>query len=360
VDAEQVMVLDEFNPEVISFGVFNSFKHHLLLVALTKKNNSTFDCHPNRYIFYDYGKEDYYELLSGSLKISSDYSQLIMSKIHTIVSLPEQQDNSEWKENIQALLSELNVSSITLENGKSVSTDRTVSCWQQPAIINFPAGTERLFPFLIANLCKQAWCSEFYWIDTENVQFWVHINPNELHLIRLNIKTGAFDFKKKTPKYFQNTFFQLNAPRENLVNDENINDGSFAINSQDGQRIRLHWKKNKNERIKLELTRNKEDRNAAENVRDSILKFAAEKKYTEALRLLKFGFWLSPNEFDLKIVKLKIFAALLLTDNFFKTLEDDFTKAERFEACQKLHIDESLKNLWQQKPFSNKFKELCF
>ena len=144
VKADDFLTLDEINPETSRLGVFNSFKHRLLLVAITKKNNSPFDCQPNRYIFYDYKKEKYFEILAGNLKISSDYSKMIKTKIHTIVSTAP--DNStEWKENVKNLLEAMNISSETMEKGKSLSTDGTAACWQQPALVDLSSGAEKAF-----------------------------------------------------------------------------------------------------------------------------------------------------------------------------------------------------------------------
>ena len=84
-----------------------------------------------------------------------------------------------------------------------------------------------------------------------------------------------------------------------------------------------------------------------------------QKQFSDALRLVNFGFWLNPDDFELRYQKLRIYASLFLTDNFFMSLKDNFTESERFNACKRLHVDSSLKKLWIEKEFEEGFKKLC-
>ncbi len=356
--ANFVFQLDEINPEAERLGVFNSFKHHLLLVAITKKNRSPFDCQPNRYIFYDYKKEKYFEILAGNLKISSDYTQLIKTRIHTLVSAAPR-ENAEWKKNVEALLGKMNISSQTMEKGKSASTDGSVYCWQQPETIKLGDRFEKPFPFLAANLCKHAWCSELYWTSPDQVRFWVQINPKELHLIQLNTQSGVYQYKDKSTTFTKKSYVQLNAPRDNLITDKNRDNGSFTLSSRSKKSVRLSWKKQKNGKIRVELTREKENKLAGKKVIRQIRDLLKEKKYAEAFQLLNFGSWLSPGDENMKTERLRVYASLLMTDKFIQSLQDDFSDEARFNACKKLHVDDSMRNLWKQKNFTTLFKKTC-
>jgi hypothetical protein len=356
--ADHVFQLGELNPQTERLGVFNSFKHHLLVIAITKKNSSPFDCQPNRYIFYNYKKETYFEILAGNLKINSDYSQLIKTRIHTMVgSAP--QETSDWKMDVQDLLSRMNISSSTMEKGKMAGADGTIFCWQQPEIVNLKTRFEKPFPFLAANLCKFAWCSELYWTGSNQVRFWVQINPKELHLIQLDTQSGAYQYKKKSSTFLKKKFVQLNAPRDNLVTEKNLDDGSFTVSSHAKRSVKLLWKKQKNGKIKIQLIRAKKNSIAGKRTRNKIKVLLKEKKIAEAYQLLKFGFWLSPDDKEMKMERLRVYASLLMTDQFITSLKEDFSDDQRFDACKQLHVDQSLKNLWKQKSFINLFKQTC-
>ncbi len=356
--ADQVLLLDDLNPQTTNLGIFNSFLHHTIIVAITQKNSPPFNCHSNRYIFYEYGQENYFEITGGNLKINGNYSMLIASKVHTSIAQAKD-SNLVQQSDIETLLSKMNISLQTFEQGKSTSTDGTVSCWQQPEIIELSTRTRRPMPFLMANLCEHAWCSEMHWTDNDHVNLWVQINAKEYHMIRLNAKTGAYEYINKSPKFTKAAFMQLNAPRDNLVTKENINNGAFTLNSKAGEHISVLWKLRPNKNIRIELIRAKKNGMAGRKVRNLVEQLISQKLYSEALQLLEFGFWLSPDDMDLKFERLRVYASLMLVDNFFRSLMDEFTKQERFDVCKKLHLDPALKKLWKQNHFSDKFKQSC-
>lgn len=356
--ALQTLVLDELNPDTKNLSAFNSFKHHLLILAITKKNKSPFDCQENKYVFYDYRDNVYFEILAGNLKINGDYSKIFKTKIHSLGVMPVR-NKGEWKKNVQTLLANLNVSSQTLESGKIKSSDGTMSCWQQPEVMTLSPKKTKTYPFLAANLCKNSWCSELYWLNSSSIQFWIQIKPKEYHLIRLNTKTGVHQFQKTSSKFYQKKPLQLNAPRDNLVTDKNIEKGQFVISSQKNKGIKLLWSTQKNGRIKATLVREHLDKKASNKVQKQIHQYVDNRQYTEAFQLLKFGFWLNPENKELKLERLRIYASLLQLDGFFNSLQSDFNESDRFYACQQMHLDNSLKNLWKQKSFSNKFKKIC-
>ena len=354
----EILALDEFHPETTHLGVFNSFKYRLVLIALTQKNLEPFDCYPNRYIFYDYGNEDYFEIAAGNLKINSDYSKLIKTEIHAAVSMPDS-DNLQWKEKINSIMQKMSVSSQTLENAKSISTDKAVFCWQQPVVVELPFRIERPFPLLAVNLCQHAWCSELYWTDADHVRFWVHINPTQYHLIQLNTQTGSFDYKDKSPIFHKKSFMQLNAPRDNIVTADNRSEGSFSLNSGKGNHIRLQWSTTDTQRIQISLYREKTNDAASQRILKRINEETSKKHYTNALNLIKFGFWLNPENKELSYQKLRIFGSLLLIDNFFKTFSDEFSKSEKPGICKKLKEDSALDNLRKLNPFNKRFSKQC-
>lgn len=357
--ADQTLLIDDLNLDSYRFSVFNTYKYHLLLLSITQKNDSLFDCQSNRYVFYDYREEQYFEILAGNLKINSDYSRLFLTRIHNLLAMPEK-PSEEWKGNVQKLLKEMNVSAQTLENGKSISNDNSVSCWQQPEVMDLETRITRSFPFLAANLCKNAWCSELYWTNLNSIQFWVQINPKQVHLIRLNTQTGTHEFIDKRSRFFRKQFIQMNAPRDNIITEENLAKGSFSLSSRKGHEIQLEWKRQSNDKLKIELVRSASNPKAAKTVLEKIRRLIEKRQYTEAFRQVKFGFWLSPDDTDLKVERLRIYASLLLVDNFLNSLSSDFNDNDRFDACQRLHLDSALRNLWKQKRFSDTFKEICF
>ena len=358
IKADQVLLIEDLDPNTTNLGVFNSFKYHTVIIAITQKNTPPFDCHANRYVFYDYKLEDYFEIVGGNLKINSDYTNIITSRLHTKVFTKDGAPQNQ-QSNLKQIATDLNISLQTLESGKSVSTDKTVSCWQQLELVDKSTRERKSLPFLLANACQFAWCSEIYWSDKTHVNLWVQTKPKEFHLIHLNTASGDYQFKSSTPKFTTQQFMQLNAPRDNLVTKTNLSNGSFTLNSKLGNRISLMWKSRPNKYIRVELIRAKQNRKAAATVIKNIQKMIRQKQFSDALRLVNFGFWLNPDDFELRYQKLRVYASLFLTDNFFTSLKDNFTESERFNACKRLHVDSSLKKLWIEKEFEEGFKKLC-
>lgn len=359
VHAKQELVLGEINPQKTHLGVFNSFKHHLLIVAFSQKNSQPFDCQANRYILYDFKSETISEILAGNLKISSDYTKIFQTRIHTIGSMPVE-DPAEWKSTIRHLINSLGISPQTMEDGKMRSSDETSSCWQQPQLHTLKSNQITSYPYLVANLCRYAWCNELYWLDETNVQFWVQIKPKEFHLIKLNTLTGTHEFKNSASRFVKKEVIQANAPRDNLINEKNIKQGSFFLNSSTKNQIALNWKQQANKKIKVVLTRNGKNQKAAIKINQHIKSMLVQKQYTSLFQLLDFGFWLAPDDKELKLTRLKVYASMMQLERFFNSLSNDFDQEERFAVCQKLHIDQSLSNLWKHKTFSNQYKKLCF
>ena len=358
VSAQQVMILSEHDPKGTQFSAFNSYQHKLLLVSLIQKEKSPFQCLPNNYLFYDFGKEDFFEITAGNLKIDNTYTKLLSTKIHTLGGVTKK-NQKEWEKRIKNLLQELNVSAQTLEQGKMISQDKSLICWQQPELINLLDKTKKTFPILAANLCKSSWCSELYWKDSQHMQFWVQIDPKKYHLMRLNTKSGKSEFIKEGPKFSLAMMKQANAPRDDLVTDKNMAGKSVVLTSRNGKNVRLVWKKLKNGRIQVSLQRAKKDDLAARRIQTKIAKKIKQKRIPEGLQLIKFALWLDPDNRLIKIQRLEAYASLLMVDELFKSLKTDFSKTQRFSACQKLHIEDTFKNLWKRENFIRQFKENC-
>ncbi len=356
--ADQILLLDEINPSKYRFGAFNSFEHNLLIVSITQKNRPPFDCQANRYIFYDYAQEEYYEIHGGNLKVNSNYTKLIYTRVHSLESMPIKND-PEWKGSIRRLVNVMSISPLTLEDGKSASTDGSSICWQQPELFEISSKKRISLRYLVANHCQFAWCSDLYWSDLNYVRFWIQLKPQEHHLIHLNTLTGVHEFKDKKAKAYKRSRAQLNAPRDNLVTDKNLFDGTFTMSSRTGNTKKLQWRKRPDGKILIQLLRDDNNKVAAEKVRTQINELRNKKRSMEAYQILKFGFWLSPNNHQLKMERLRVFASLLQIENLLNSLEHDFNKTDRFTACQNLHVDPSIKNLWKQKRFKNGFDKLC-
>ena len=358
VSAQQVLILSELNPKTTHFSAFNSYKHKLLLISLIQKEKASFECLPNKYLFYDFDNEDYFEINGGNLKIDNTYTKIFKTQIHFLGGV-SQKNQSEWEKRVKTLLKTLNVSAQTLENGKMINKDKSVVCWQQPELLDIKGQSVKKFPFLAANLCKSSWCSELYWTDPHQIRFWVQIDPRRFHLMRLNIDTEKTAFIKDGPKFMVPELKQANAPRDNLVNQKNIFGKTMTLNSGNGVNIQFSWKLLKNGHIRVILLRSKSDVAAAMKMQTKIDGKIREKRLPEALQLIRFALWLDPENQPVKTQRLIAYASLLMIDELYNSLKNDFTESQRFSACQKLHIDKTFKNLWKRDDFIKKFKENC-
>ncbi|MCP4754320.1 MAG: hypothetical protein GY866_25835 [Proteobacteria bacterium] len=356
--AEQELVLAELDPESTHFGAFNSFKHTLLLISLEQNGKRPFGCLPNQYIFYNYRAEEYFAIFAGNVKINSDYTKVFRTKIHTLGGISPK-NQKEWKRQARTLMKAFNISSQTMERGKMKSTNSSTVCWQQPELMDLHNKSLSSYPYLAANLCKSTWCSELYWVDSSHIKFWIHLDPKEFHLIRLNTETGGIKYEKHGPVFYRSEMRQMNAPRANLVTEENMSKNMIVLTSKKDKNIRLSWKSVKNGKIRVSLRRSKIDKTAVNDVRKKIDELVRKKRIPQALQLIKFAFWLDPENTDIKIERLKVYASLLLLEKIYDSLKNDFSQLERFNACQKLHLEKSFEILWKRNDFIKNFKEIC-
>jgi len=355
---ERKLVAAEINPAHIRLGVYHSYQYKRLLISLVTSDPLEFDCQPNRYILYHYGAEDYHEIEAGNLKISSDYQHIFRTKIHALGGLTEQNRN-DWKRHIETLMNLLNVSAETMKKGKMKSLKNTTICWQQPELLDMNLNSVQQYPLLAANLCHQLWCSELYWTAPESVQFWVQQIPQEYQLIQLNTKTGTYTYLKRGPVFSYPQMSQANAPRDNLITEQNINEGKLVLYSQKNQNTVFLWQKQNNGKIAVALTRDFSNSTAASRHLPRIHQMIAKRQIPEALQLIRFALWLEPTQVDLKLERLKAFASLLALENLYESLANDFSPTDRFTACQRLHLDQAFQKLWQKEDFIRKFKEIC-
>ena len=353
------LTVGEINATDINFSVYHSYKHKQLLIALTHKNEKTFECLPNRYVFYDYGHEDYFEIEAGNLLLNSDFTRFIATHVYTLAE-SNGKINVEQKKQITRLITKLNISAKTLENGKTVSTRSETACWQQPELFDSHGSRIAQYPYLAANLCKKVWCGDFFWHSSEVVRFWIQIYPDKLHWVDLNTTTNKIAFLKNQAIFSLKYRPQHNAPRDNLISEKNRKKGQFLLSSQKGNKISVNWAQQANGFTKIQLVRHKDHPVAANKVLIRINRQFQDKKLPSALNSIRFAFWLDPNNSNVKFEYLKVMASLLLYDEVFRYLKSRFTKLERVKACQKIHLETTFRKLWGQKKYLAKFKEICF
>jgi len=357
--AQQEFVITSINPEKTNLGIFHSYKYKFLLVSLISKESKDFSCLPNHYYIYNYGSEDLFELQAGNLKVNSNFSKIFFSKIHSLGGLDKAKE-TQWKKKVKKIIKILGSSPETMEIGKSISSDQTISCWQEPKLIDTTNKKKKGFSYLMANLCKQQWCNELYWPDQENIQFWVHIKPNKLHLIRLNTKSEAVEFKDQGPIFFKQEMLQSNAPRDNLVTSKTLKGKTLVLKTSTGKNMLFAWKMLPTGKIKVFLQRSDIDIKSAKTKQSTIANLIAQKKVMEAFVAIRFALWLDPNNQDIKFERLKAFGLSLQFDQVFRSLRDDFSTKERHKICQKLHVENIFIKQWQSDKFVKSFKKICY
>ena len=133
--AKQEMHLAELNPEKTALGVFNSYKHKILLISLVQIHKPSFNCLPNQYLFYDYGTENYFEIHAGNLKISSDYTRIFLTRIHSLSGI-HPKNKLEWKKALTMLSKALKVPFTLISAAQQKSLKFNRICWQQPELLN--------------------------------------------------------------------------------------------------------------------------------------------------------------------------------------------------------------------------------
>ena len=356
--AKQEMRLAELNPGKIALGVFNSYKHKIVLISLVQIHKPSFTCLPNQYFLYNYGTENFFEINAGNLKISSDFTRIFLTRIHSLSGI-HPKNRLEWDKAMTMLSKTLKVPIALISAAQQKSLKLNRICWQQPELINIKNRLLHSYPYLAANLCENEWCSELYWTGPKNIQFWVHETPKTYQLVNLNIDKQITTVKTRSKKFIRTHMPQLNAPRENLINSESITGKTVALKKNKKNRVTLVWRKGKNGRIHVILSREGKDRKAAQRVQQKFMLQIKNKQVQQALQTAEFSLWLDPNNQKLKIERLKAFISLSLMNRFYDSLKTDFSKSERFAVCQKLHLEPAIRHLWKKDTFIHRFKEIC-
>ena len=355
--AKQEFTIAEVDSKLVDVGIFNSYKHKLILISLVQKVNSNFNCLPNQYFFYDYKNEYFHEIFAGNLKVNSNFTQIFRTRIHTLANA-HSNNSQQWLKAAKKLMNTFNISSQTMDQGKMQGANN-VLCWQQPELLNIDGQHIRTFNFLAANLCKNQWCSDLYWKQNNTVQFWIHLNPKQYHLIRLNTDSGSFDYQTQRSLFQRTAMIQENAPRKNLITKENLGAHTVRLSSSQNKNIEISWNQQKNGKTKITLRRNKTDLKSVKKTIEIIREFVKRKKISNALLLMRFAYWLTPENESLKFERLKIFASMIQLEQLYHSLEKDFNKSEQFTVCKKLHVDASFRHLWKNNHFINVFNKLC-
>jgi len=356
--AKQEMHLADLSPEKTALGVFNSYKHKIILISLVQIHKPSFTCLPNQYFLYNYGTESFFEIHAGNLKISSDFTRIFLTRIHSLSDI-HPKNKLEWDKALTMLSKALKVpvALVSVAHQKSQKFNRI--CWQQPELITVQNRLLRSYPYLAANLCENEWCSELYWTGPKNIQFWVHETPKTYQLVNLNIEEGITTVKTHSKKFIRTHIPQLNAPRENLINSESITGKTLVLKKRKNNRVTLVWRKGKTGRINVILTREGDDRKAAQRVQNEFAMQIKNKQVHQALQTAEFSLWLDPHNQKLKIERLKAFVSLSLMNRFYESLKFDFSKSDRFAVCQKLHLEPAIRHLWKKDGFAHRFKEIC-
>lgn len=357
--AKTIYTLAEINPEKTAFNAYLSYKYNLLIISFVNQTPSSFDCLPNRYIFYNFATDQMHEEEAGNIVINSTFSHYITTKIHTLGVAPKK-NSSRWKKDVKKLMQKLDISAATLEKGKLFSVKNKTQCWQQPVLKKIDHQQVKALPYLMANICKGVWCSDIYWSGKEKIRFWSHIDPSVYHLIEVDLSNNDFKLLKKTAAFKQKGKKQDNAPRKNLVNLKKSPQSHITLSSKKGNAIELKWKKDKNGNVKIFLERDAPNPNAANHFVPIISNLIRDKKVPKAIQLIQFAFWLDSTNTQVKIEQLKTLSELLLYKEFFEYLTSAFSYSEKTTACQKVHISNAFQNIRKLKSFPDQFKKICF
>lgn len=355
--AQQQFTLTEFNPQQTQLGVYHSYQFKTLLISLVQKPSDQFNCRPNTYFIYQYGKGRLLELHAGDLRVDRDFNRAMYTKIHTLGILSKQ-NQRDWKKRAAQIMLALEVPAQTMDAGKSENKQQTLSCWQQPVLTELNGYKLRTYPFLVSNLCQQRWCSDFFWSDAQHVKLWIQVEPKKLHKVSLNTQSGSIKYQTSSAPFKRDKYQQTNAPRDNLVTPDKLNGSSVLLPGKQGN-IVFSWKKNKNQQITLSFMRNPAAKLEAQESNQQIESYLQEREYTKALSAIRFALWQDPQHEGVRFNRLKLFALMHQPQKLFTALKDDFSPAERTKACQRIHLEPTFKNLWKRQNFLNQFQQTC-
>lgn len=355
--AQNSFVLAEFNPENFELGIYHSYKYQTLLLSVVQKESALFECRPNQYFIYQYGKEKLNIVEAGDLKLDSQFQYALFTKIH---SLGVMKKNVEWKweKKAKSIMKKLDIPAQTLEAGKTQNSTQTISCWQQPSLLELARNKSRDYSYLVANFCDSRWCSELYWSGSMEAKFWINIEPTKIHKIILNLKNGKSVFQEISKPFKIKNYTQANAPRENLNSKKEKHNGVIILPKKP-KNIIFSWKQGKNKLVVLKITRNSPEKVGLHNSKQKIQTLIKNRKFAIALKTIQFELWKNSDNDPIKFEKLKLYVQIHQLNDFFKSLDHDYNKSGRLKVCQRIHLEPTFRDLWKKQKFIAKFQKIC-
>ncbi|MDX2471117.1 MAG: hypothetical protein QNL04_11135 [SAR324 cluster bacterium] len=350
--AQRSLELTKGNDGVLR--LYHSYKSHLLTLSTQKKPTETSACEQNQYLFYDYKKDSVFEVTGASMMITRDYKYAIVAEI-VVIKAVEKSKLKEFTKSLKAIASELKASSTLLEKTAINKADGKAMCWQRLTVVDLATFSTKKYPIILANLCPVGNCSEIQIEKNGKVKLWANVEPNQMHQIIFDPKSGGYSFgaKKKEhsikPRIFDNAF------RENLLKKPS---GSLKLSSARRNKSSVTWKKIGRSPV-VKLLRTGVDVRRAQELSKKVAQLNKEKEYKRASNLASFALWLDPDSVGAGYEKLKAQGLMGDLKGFFQKLRKDFNYKARVQTCRKLHLDADLQPLWKKQAFIKSFKEVC-
>ena len=345
----------EINPEHTELNIYQSYQYKLFIIGIIQKTTEAFNCSPNKYFFYHYGKDQFFQISAGNLLINPNFKNIFATKVYTLEALSKENELS-WKLEVKRIIKKLNTSSEILEKNK-IKTTIGSSCWQQPILYNIKGQVLNIIPQLMANFCPNQFCSEIHWKSPEKVHFWNQISPSKMQQFEYNITTKKKTYLKSSNNFNRKSFTQVNAPRDEIVDLSNSKQGIHKIINH---KLSFYWQLDKKNKLVIGFQRNVNNFKAAEENLSSISDLLANDELKRAFQQIRFGLWLLPDHFNTKFERLKLYAKLSIYDQIFKSINLDFSKKDTVSVCQKLHVDKSFSAIWKVEELVTLFNETCF
>lgn len=347
--------LAEINPEHTELNIYRSYKYRLFIVGIIQKTTDAFNCSPNRYIFYHYGKDQFFQITGGNLLVNPNFTNFLATKVYSLETLTKENELS-WKLEVKRIIKKLNTSSEILEKNKII-TAKGSTCWQQPILYNIKGKVLDEIPQLLANFCPNQYCSDIYWKTPKKVHYWNQFSPLKIQQFEYNITTKDKTYLKSSKNISRPSYTQINAPRDEIVDPVKTKQGVHKI--IDNQ-LSFYWQTTKKNRLLIGFQRNSVNIKAAEENLSTISSLLTVGDLKRAFQQIRFGLWLLPDHFDTKFERLKLYAKLSIYDQIFKSIKLDFSEKDTVSVCQKLHIDKNFKAIWKDEKLITLFNETCF
>ena len=347
--------LAEINPEQTELKIYRSYQYRLFIVSIIQKTTDAFSCSTNRYIFYHYGKDQFFQIASGNLLVNPNCTNFFATKVYSLEALNKENELS-WKLEVKRIIKKLNTSSEILEKNKII-TAKGSTCWQQPILYNIKGEVLEEIPQLLANFCPNQYCSDIYWKTPQKVQYWNQFSPIKIQQFEYNIATKEKTYLKVSKNITRPSYTQINAPRDEIVDPVNTKQGVHKI--IDNQ-LSFYWQTNKKNKLVIGFQRSDVNIKAVAENLSTISSLLTVGDLKRAFQQIRFGLWLLPDHFDTKFERLKLYAKLSIYDQIFKSIKLDFSEKDTVSVCQKLHIDKNFKAIWKDEKLITLFNETCF